>query len=45
MLTYIYITRVTACNIYINNNLYQTNKLNPQSTVNLENLFIKPLIN
>jgi hypothetical protein len=39
ILTYIYITRVTACNICINYNIYQTNKLNPTSTVNLKNPF------
>jgi len=43
ILAYIYITRVTACNILINK-IYQTNKHNPSSTVGLENLFIVPLI-
>ena len=43
ILTYIYITRVTACNICINDNIYQTNKLNPSSTVSLKNPFIMPL--
>jgi len=41
---YIYITRVTACKIRINDNIYQTNKLKPSSTVILKNLFILPLI-
>jgi len=40
---YIYITRVSACKIHINN-IYQTNKLNPFSTVNLKSLFILPLV-
>jgi len=44
-LTYVYITRVTAHNIYINDNIYQTNKLNPTSTVNLKNPFNMPLNN
>jgi len=35
---------VTACNICINDNIYQTNKLNTSSTFNLKNLFIMPLI-
>jgi hypothetical protein len=43
ILTYIYMTRVTACNICINDNIYQTNKLNPPSTVNLKNPFTMPL--
>ena len=41
---YIYITRVSACKIHINDNIYQTNKLNPFSSVSLKNLFILPLI-
>ena len=44
ILTYIYFTRVTACTILISDNIYQTNKLNPWSTVNLKNPFIMPLI-
>jgi len=38
-----YITRVTACNIHIKDNIYQTQKLNPSSTVNLKTPFIMPL--
>jgi hypothetical protein len=35
---------VNACNICINDNINQTNKLNPSSTVNPKNPFIMPLI-
>jgi hypothetical protein len=44
ILTYIYIRRVTACNICIKDNIYQTNKFNPPHTVNLKILLIMPLI-
>ena len=42
ILTYIYITRVTARNIRINDNIYQTNKLNASSTIDLKNHSLCP---
>jgi hypothetical protein len=42
ILTYIYITRVTACNIFIIDNIYKTNKLHSSSTVSIKTPFIMP---
>jgi hypothetical protein len=42
MLTHIYITRVTASNICINNNLYQTNKINHRAVSLLKTYLLCP---